>query len=423
MKKPSVTDLFGDEISQGPAQEASFAELFQESQSQGGSRAMADLKVGADYSAEILSIGKDESFVTGTAGLDAQIATRDLRDPSGNLLFKVGDMIRVKVIRRREAELVVKRTDAVSSSDDTADSLEDAFDLEIPVKGRVSEEVKGGYRIELTGGVKAFCPYSQIALARSTDSSEYVGKSFEFLITQLERRNVVVSRRKLLELQRAESEGAFLLSAQPGDRFTGTITRLERFGAFCRLENGLEGLIPLSELAWGRVQNPSEVVSVGQAVNVVLLKVEEDESRLKLALSLKQAGEVLDPWLTIEDSFRKGVIYKGTVEKKEVYGLFVGLAPGVTGLLPKSSWRDDVNSSQYETKKRGDSVEVAIDHIDRELRRMSLKPPGDSSQADWLALGAKQAQADRSRSLGTLGDLLKGAQEMSKAQGPKSQRS
>lgn len=393
------TDMFGDEMKSETAED--FATLFAESEGPGRT-----LKVGDTLEGEILSIGKESSFVsTGTMN-DGQIPTLELKDPTGQRTYKVGDKIKVKVVRVREGELLLKRADSIGSSDD-AESLEDAYDLELPVKGKVTEAVKGGYRVEVQGQ-RGFCPFSQIDLRAGSDPGEYIGKTFEFIITQLESRNLVVSRRKLLELKQAEGEGAFMLSRKPGDRLSGTITRLERFGAFCRLEDGVEGLIPISELAWGRVQHPSEVVREGQNVSVILMRISEEGDRLRVALSLKQAGDDGDPWLKVPQNYPVGSIHNGTIERRENYGLFVNLAPGVTGLMPRSKWRDHLESASFEHKKKGETIKVMISEVNFEDHRLTLSPPSEADDQSWRE-HAPAAVAKGAKGMGTFGDLFKNA--------------
>lgn len=396
-KSQANVDLFGDELKSDTVED--FATLFAETDGPGRS-----FSVGDSLTGEILSIGKESSFVATGSMNDGLIPTLELKDKDGKLLYKVGDQIKVKVVRAREGELLLKRFDSVGGSED-ADSLEDAYDLELPVKGKVTEAVKGGYRVEIQGK-RAFCPFSQIDHRASNDPTDYIGKTFEFIITQMESRNLVVSRRKLLDLQRAEGEGAFMLARKPGDRLSGRITRLESFGAFCLLEDGVEGLIPISELAWGRVQNPAEVVRTGQEVQVILMRVSEETDRLRVSLSLKQAGDEGDPWLTLPQKFPVGTIHEGTIERKENYGLFVNIAPGISGLLPRSKWRDLTDAQAYETKKRGEKMKVMISEINFEEHKLTFSPPADVDDGAWRA----HASGAKTKGMGTFADLFNQSQ-------------
>lgn len=392
----SKKDVFGDEV-QDRSGEMDFETMLNQSMSVGRR------KVGDLFTGEILSIGKEEAFISTGTPTDGALPVSELLDENKQLAFKVGDQIEVRVLRVREGEMLLRRENSRSAVSEI-DSLEDAFDMELPVEGKVLEVVKGGYRVAVQG-VKAFCPVSQMDLRAGADPQSHVGQKYEFLITQLDEkgRNVVVSRRKLLELQKAENEGQFLEKAKPGDRFQGRITKLERFGAFVALENGLEGLIPISEMAWGRVQNPGDIVQVGQTVDVLLLKVEELDGRLRMSFSLKQAGGESDPWLKVTQNFPVGTLVNGTVEKKETFGLFVNLAPGISGLMPRSKWRDHVDGQQFENKKKGDQIQVMVDQIQFEEKKLTLAPPGDREHQDW-----KSHAPGASAGFGTLGDLLKG---------------
>jgi small subunit ribosomal protein S1 len=277
------------------------------------------------------------------------------------------------------------------------------------VKGKVTEAVKGGYRVEIQGK-RAFCPFSQIDHRANPDPATYLDKTFDFIITQYDPRNLVVSRRKLLDLQRAEGEGAFMLSKKPGDRLSGMITKIENFGAFCRLDDGVEGLIPISELAWGRVANPAEVVRVGQNVQVILMRVSEENDRLRVSLSLKQAGDDGDPWLKVSENFPVGKIIEGTVERRENYGLFVNIAPGITGLMPRSKWRDHTEAASFERRARGDKMPVMVSEINFEEHKLTLSPPADLDDGAWRShAAAAPGSSAKSTGMGSFADLFANA--------------
>ncbi len=388
MAKKKSVDLFGDEGGPAVPQNEFEAMLNSSTVSARG------LVPGDRFRGEILAVSGQEAFVSTGTPTDAILPISLTKEPP-----KAGDLIDVIVVRAREGEILVKRADERGVSADT-DSLEDAFDMEIPVDGVVLEANKGGFRINIQGQ-KGFCPVSQIDW-RCVNPADYIGKKFEFIITKFERgRDLVVSRRKVLELQRAEGEGEFQRTAEIGTIYTGTIFRIEKYGAFVRLENGMEGLIPISELAFGRLGHPQEVVNLEQVVQVKLIRMIEEESRLKLSFSLKQGGSVNDPWVGIESSYPVGSHHEGLVEHKEQFGIFVRIGNGVTGLLPRSAWRDSTETSQYENKRKGDKVKVRVDRIDTDARKMSLSLPGEDDDQSWREHKAAAT------SFGTLGDLLK----------------
>lgn len=391
----SKKDIFGDDVPENK-DFTSFEALF--AQSEKGLKTR--LSVGDQINGEILSIGKDEAFVSTGTPTDGVILTKDLMDENKEVKYKVGDYIDVVVTAIKGGEVRLSKKGSMNA---TTDSLEDAFDMELPVEGRVTETCNGGFRVNIQGKT-AFCPISQIDSRFVQDANEYVGKKFDFLITQLDPkgRNIVVSRRRILEMQKAEHEGAFMLKHQPGALLEGRIVRLERFGAFVEMEAGIEGLIHVSELSWSRVHDPKEVVSVGQSVTVKLLKTEEVDGKLKVSLSLKQADGAGNPWMTVPSKFPVGTVVQGKVEKKENFGLFVTLAPGVTGLLPRSKWRDSVDAAQFENKKRGDDITVQVDQVMFEEKKISLALPGEAEDNSW------KSHSTTTSGLGAMADALKG---------------
>jgi small subunit ribosomal protein S1 len=388
----SKKDLFGDEVQ---TKEDDFGTLFEQS------LRGAQLKQGDTFKGEVLTINKEMVYVSTGTAVDGHLPVKEILHENKQPKFKVGDAIEVVVLKVREGEIFLRYKGAKSSSQEM-ENLEDAFDMEIPVEGKVLEIVKGGFRVDVAGQ-KAFCPLSQIELRVPQDQTAYVGKRFEFIITAFENggRNIVISRRRLLEQGQAEVEGQMLEKAQVGDMYDGTITRIEKFGAFVKLENGLEGLIPVSELSWSRGTKAEDVVQTGMTVKVRLLKIEDQEGRLRMSFSLKQGGGESDPWLSVVQTYPVGRVLEGTVEKKETYGLFVNLGPAVTGLLPRSKWRDSVEAAQYENKKRGDKVQVQVDEIKLEERKISLGLPGEATDESWKSHSATSSK------FGTLGDLLK----------------
>lgn len=395
----SKKDLFGDDVN--PKSQSDFASLFEQSLGNVGNK----LSVGSTFTAEILSISKEEAFVSTSTTQDAMILVSELQDENKELKYKVGDRIDVVVVKVKGGEIRVTKAGSKKANSDL-DSLEDAFDMELAVEGRVTEVCNGGFRV-LIQNKTAFCPVSQMDY-KVQDHQSYVNKKFEFLITQFDPkgRNVVVSRRRLLDMQKVENEGAFLDTVKVGDIFTGTVTRLEKFGAFVSLSSGVEGLVHISEIGWSRLQDASEVLSVGQSVTVKLIRMEEVDGKLKISLSIKQAGGEGDPWMMVTQKFPVGSRHTGIVEKKEVYGLFVNIAPGITGLLPKSKWRDSMDHQKYETRKKGDSLEIQVDEILFEQKKISLGIPSEVDDQTWKNISMKSGFVNNS-GLGGLAELMK----------------
>ncbi len=385
--KNPFDDLFGTEE---VATSSDFGSLLDQSLN-----LKANLKPGASLRGEILSIGQEEIFISTGTPVDGVIPRRDL----GSKEVKVGDFIEARVVRVSDDQILLRMQGASTSSE--VDSLEDAFDMELPVEGVVVEVNKGGFKVKVNG-ISGFCPMSQMDSKPIKDPSTYVGKKLDFTITQLALpRQLVVSRRKILDLQRAETEGELLKEIQVGDFIDGTITRMETFGAFLEIKPGIEGLIHISELSWNRVRHPQDVVTVDQRVNAKILKIDVEDSRLKISLSLKQGKGQLDPWSTIAEDYPVGRVLEGTIEKREAFGFFVNIAPGLTGLLPISRFKDAV--TKIENKKPNEKIIVQITELQPEQRRMTLGIPGESGDdIDWKSLVTEKSN------MGTMADLFKG---------------
>lgn len=362
------------------------------------------LQSGDKFEGEILSIGKEQVFVaTGTA-IDGVLPTQEILDDKKLPKYRKGDRIEVIVVKATANEIRLRAKGAKGAAD--LESLEDAFDMELPVEGKVLESVKGGWRVQLMNKT-AFCPISQMEMRPVTDPAVHVGQKYEFLITQFEEkgRNIVVSRRRLLDLQRAEAEGEFIQKTKAGDLLDGTVTRLDRIGAFVEVAPGVEGLVHISEISWARLQHANEVLSEGQPVKVKVLRVEEDGDRLRVSLSIKQGGGESDPWLSLMEKHPRGTVLDGTVVKKESFGLFVQIPGGIQGLLPRSKWRDAEDSASFENKKKGDVFKVRIDEIRPEERRLTFGLPGQEDDQAWREHSG--AMGGKSAGFGSLGDLLK----------------
>lgn len=393
MAKKKNADLFGDDQDSKPQSE--FERLLNNS-----GVSVRGLAVGDRFRGEILAVTGNEAFLSTGTPTDATMPFA-----LGGEKPQVGDFVEVLVVRMREGEILVKPVSGRGGNVET-DSLEDAFDMEIPVEGTVLEAVKGGFRVKIGDNPKAFCPISQMDW-RVVTPEEYVGKKFNFIITKFERgRDLVVSRRKVMELDRAAGEGEFLATAKEGDIFSGKIFRLEKYGAFIRLDNGVYGLIPIGELSWSRINHPQDVVNMDQTVQVKLMRITEEGDRLKLSFSLKQGGNMDDPWATIEQRFPVGMQVEGVVEGKEPFGLFVNIAGGITGLLPRSSWRDATDGGAWESKRRGDKVVVRIDKIDLDAHKLSFTPPREDEDNSWR--GHTATAPGKTAGFGSMADLFKG---------------
>ncbi len=359
---------------------------------------------GDKVEAEVITIGRDDVFVS-VKGKDGVVLRNDLVlrpefvDEKGQLTLRVGDKISLFYVGTKEGLLQLS---AKISSKALSDSLEDSFDFETPVEGKVTEVVNGGYRVEISHKA-AFCPISQMDFKTTAKPEDYIGKKFDFIITKFEQggRNIVVSRRKLLEVERAESEGTFIDRHPIGSTVTGKVVRMEKFGAFVQLESGVEGLVHISEIGWSRLEHPSEALQMNDSIEVKILKIEDDDrGRLKISLSRKQVQE--DPWQDAARSLSVGQSVDGKIREKAHFGWLIEIRPGVVGLLPKSALKEATDEKTIEQKKVGEILHLKIQGIRPEEKRISLSLPSDQDDTSWQEFSPPSGE--KAKNMGTLGD-------------------
>jgi small subunit ribosomal protein S1 len=245
--------------------------------------------------------------------------------------------------------------------------IEGAAESGEPVEGIVIEVVKGGLILDL--GVRGFLPASLVDIRRVHNLDEFKGQTLECKVIELNRsrNNVVLSRRAVLEEERKEVREQILGRLQPGMVVEGRISNIVDFGAFVDLD-GIDGLIHISELSWSHVNHPSEVLSVGETVNVKVLDI--DRERQRISLGLKQTQE--DPWRRVLEEYRSGDVLEGKVTKVVAFGAFVEIVPGVEGLVHISELAEHHVESPSEVVSPADQVWVRILEIDENRRRISL---------------------------------------------------
>jgi len=345
----------------------SFAELF-EAYTSGMKE---NLQVGDRIRGEIVAIGKDNAFVSTGTKSDGVVELAELRDEHGRLNCGLGDPVELYVVDITESEIRLSR--ALSGIGGRA-MLEEAYRKQMPVEGVVRETCKGGFRVEILKH-RAFCPISQIDLQYVEKPEEFVGETFEFRITRFEEggRNLVISRRVLLEEQQKAARAAFFQGLAEGQVFDGTVTRLMPYGAFVELIPGVEGMVHVSELQWSRTEKPEQCVQPGDPVRVKVIDVAADEKsgRHKIALSIKQLGA--DPWDTVEQKFQSGDRLKGRVTRCTGFGAFVEIAPGLEGLvhISEMSYVQRIHKPE-DVVSPGDEVPVVVQNIDAAARKISL---------------------------------------------------
>jgi small subunit ribosomal protein S1 len=260
-----------------------------------------------------------------------------------------------------------------------------------PVNGRVIEVVKGGLILDL--GVRGFLPASLVDIRRVQDLDEFLGQELRCKVIELNRsrNNVVLSRRAVLEDERKEMRQAILDRLSPGDVVEGKISNIVDFGAFVDLD-GMDGLIHISELSWTHVNHPSEVLEIGQPVQVKVLDIDRDRQRISLGLKQTQS----DPWQQVVDAYGEGDVVEGKVTKVVTFGAFVEILPGVEGLVHISELAEHHVENPREVVSQGDSVRVKVIEVDAERRRLSLSLKRVEDGAPVRSPDAPAAQLDLS---------------------------
>lgn len=364
----------------------SFAEMFQETTASSKDR----LRPGQRIEATVVRIAKEWIFIDLGAKSEGSVARNEFTDTEGNLTVTEGDRVQVYFLSEKKNERLF--TVKVSGGA-VAGHLEEACQNGIPVEGTVTAEVKGGFDVRFSGSVRAFCPFSQMEMRRIGNAEEYIGKKLAFRITKFSEhgKNIVVSRRALLEEEQALQKEALQESLNIGQSVKGIITSIRDFGAFVDI-GGIEGLIPVSEIAWGRIEDINERLTVGQEVTVTILKLDWDQDRYSFSLK----DSLPDPWEELSGIFSEGSVVTGKVVRLTEFGAFVELAPGIDGLVHISKLGAGRRISHpREVTQVGNALEVKIDSVDPEKKRLSLSlpMPAKAEGSEPSKAGDKQKKA------------------------------
>jgi len=282
--------------------------------------------------------------------------------------IQVGDEVEVLLERLENDEGMVVLSKEKAAHRQNWEKIYNVFKDGGLVKGKVKSVVKGGLMVNV--GVEAFLPGSQIDIIPPKDLNEYVGKVFEFKIVKIndERKNIVLSRREVIEAERAEQRQKFLDGVTPGDKVIGIVKNITDFGAFVDL-NGMDGLLHITDMSWGRLNHPSEMLGIGQKIEVQILEVNREKERVSLGLKQLQNN----PWENIEARYPVGQRVRGKVTKLVAYGAFVEVEEGVEGLVHVSelSWTKRI-ARPSDVLTVGQEIEASVLGINKEERKISL---------------------------------------------------
>ncbi|MDY6950323.1 MAG: 30S ribosomal protein S1 [Thermodesulfobacteriota bacterium] len=386
-------------------EETAAEENFEELLSQGMGEPV-HFKPGEKVEAVVTQITKEWIFIDVGGKSDGSIVINECMDDEGHLTVKEGDTINAYFLSSRHNDMLF----TIRITGDTAgnEHLEEAYRSGIPVEGRVEREVKGGFEVKVGGNIRAFCPHSQMGLYRVEDRGQYIGQHVTFKIIEFDKkgRNIVVSNRAILEAERQKQKDALRASLEEGMTVRGEITSVRKFGAFVDI-GGLEGLIPISEISWGRVEDINSSLSVGQKVDVAIKRLDWKED--KFSFSLKDI--LPNPWDEVGQKYPEGSAHTGKVSRLAPFGAFVTLEPGIDGLVHISELGKEKRIRHpREVLSADQTVEVRIARVDEKQRRLSLALVSEDQDAegidDYKKHMAARAQ-ETSGALGTLGDILR----------------
>jgi small subunit ribosomal protein S1 len=385
--------------------EEDFAALLAEYEGVENKKKKKTPKPGDEVKGRIVSIGRDAAFVDFGGKSDGVIDLAELRDGEGKVTVQVGDEIEARVVEIEgpKGGTVLRRMVgrmAVQSGIDARAQLADAHAHELPVEGLVTGVNKGGVEVQVAG-VRGFCPISQLDLRHVENAASYVGQRLTFKVTRYDeasgRPDLILSRRMILEEEQSAQAVVTRGRLEVGKVLPGKVTAIKEYGAFVDL-GGVEGMLHVSELGFQRVKHPKEVLTVGQDLEVQIIKLEGE----RISLSLKSLER--DPWADVATRFPEGAKAAGPVTRLEPFGAFVEIAPGVEGLLHVSELgRNRPLRHAREAAKLGQRLEVVVLTVDANTRRVSLGlSDADASNDD--APAQKPAVPEK---LGTFADLLK----------------
>ena len=385
----------------------SFEDLFKEEET----KTISKLTPGQKLTATVVGTSPEAIFLDVGGKSEGVLNSSEFSDKDGNLTVEIGDSVEVYFLQAKSSEKLF--TTKIGSGSDIS-HLEEAWRSGIPVEALVKEEIKGGFEITLGGNARAFCPFSQMSLRRYEDpAAEYVGKTMTFLITKIEEngRNIVVSGRAVEEAKRAELRETLVETLAEGQTVEGEITSIRDFGAFVDI-GGVDGLIPISEIGWSRVEKVEDYFSIGQKVQIVVKSINWDNDRI----SLSYKATLQDPWDEAVQQCSEGAILTGKVISLAPFGAFVSIMEGVDGLIhiSKLGAGRRINHPR-EVLEVDQVIEVRVESIDTEARRISLAPADfvseeneeEKERGDFKKYEkVKKESSKGGGSLGNLGQLL-----------------
>jgi small subunit ribosomal protein S1 len=378
-----------------------FAEMFEESYA-----TPKRFAVGEKVEATIVKISPEWVFIDLGAKSEGYMDKKEFLDDAGNLTIKEGDTVTAYFLSSRHSERLF--TTKLLARKSVDEFLVNAHQNAIPLEATVEKEIKGGFSVKISASASGFCPYSQMDARRIDNAADYVGKKFDFIVIEYGEngRKIILSRRPLLDKIEQEKKSALKDSLQKGMTVKGVVTSVRDFGAFVDI-GGAQALLPVSEMAWGRVEDTKTLYKPGDTIEAVIINLDWENDRVTLSFK----DTLPDPWNDVVRNYVEGSIHQGTVSRLTDFGAFITLEAGVDGLLHISKLGKGKKIKHAQDVLSKDRViDVKIEKIDRDNKRISLDLASTS--------GDKKGSAEESddytsympkapKTMGTLGDLMK----------------
>jgi small subunit ribosomal protein S1 len=384
----------------------SFAEMLEES-----SLKPKHYSPGEKIEAMVVKISSEWIFIDLGAKSEGYLDRKEFLDDDGNLTIKEGDTITAYFLSSRHSEkLFTTKLQGKKSGDEY---LLNAYRNQIPLTAMVEKEVKGGFSVKISSGTSGFCPFSQMDRRKIDNAADYVGKKFDFVLIEYDEkgRKIILSRRPLLEQIEQEMIAKLKESLQKGMTVQGVVASVRDFGAFVDI-GGVQALLPISEMAWGRVDDIRSLYKPGDTIEAIIINLDWENDRITLSFK----DTLPDPWNEVVGKYLEGSIHKGKVSRLTDFGAFITLEGGVDGLLHISKLgKGKKIKHARDVLSEGREIDVKIDKIDRDNKKISLdlasnsedkKAASDEEGGDYRDYMPKSP-----KTMGTFGDILSKAQK------------
>ena len=362
--------------------------------------------VGEKVEATVVNISPEWVFVDLGAKSEGYIDKKEFLTEDGNLTVKEGDIVTAYFLSSRHSEKLF--TTKLLARKSVDEFLVNAYSNAIPLEALVEKEVKGGFLVKVGAGASGFCPFSQMDTRRIDNPADYVGKKFKFIVIEYGEngRKIILSRRPILDKIEKEKAAELKTKLEKGMTVSGRVTSVRDFGAFVDI-GGIQALLPVSEMAWGRVDSAKALYKPGDMIEAVIINLDWDNDRVTLSFK----DTLPDPWNEVIAKYPEGSIHMGKVARLTDFGAFVTLEGGVDGLLHISKLgKGKKIKHARDVLSEGREVEVKIDKIDRDSKKISLDLAANDQPQTKTATQEtddyKSFMPKTPKTMGTFGDLL-----------------